>query len=130
MSAANMRAADGPNDVLTHYERGHTARSLKMLSDRRAHTAGLSLTKVKLATTVDGEEARLVMSADDRLVAVLVSVVDEHSPAGTWFLEAGFGPCQQAVGPIFANLDEACSWIRQELQAELTASPAAHRTPA
>jgi len=67
-------------------------------------------------TGSDDREGRLVLS-DGQLVAVLVRLADamHGKERGGWFLEAGFGPCQSPVPPVFGNLDEAQVWVRQQL---------------
>ncbi|UYW24767.1 hypothetical protein OKC48_15945 [Methylorubrum extorquens] len=50
------------------------------------------------------------------LVAVLVRLSDEHGPeAGKWFLETGFGRVDDPNPPIFADLEEAQTWITSRL---------------
>lgn len=75
----------------------------------------LSLQPVQIATGSDDVEGRLVFS-DGSLVAVLVHLSDQHDAyAGKWFLEAGFGPVNPICPPLFADLDQAQFWIREQL---------------
>lgn len=77
----------------------------------------LLLRPVPVHTGSGDQEGQLVL-ADGRLVAVLVHL-DDTSHAGlvgAWFLEAGFGPCAHVVAPIFADLDDAKRWIRQQFE--------------
>lgn len=75
----------------------------------------LRLQPVRVATGSDDIESHLVF-ADGFLVAVLVQLSDEHEDeAGHWFLEAGFGRVDDTNPPIFADLDEAQSWITDQL---------------
>ena len=56
------------------------------------------------------------MFANDRLVAVLVRLSEEHGKkAGRWYLEHGFGKLDGLVQPIFADLDEAQDWVAQRI---------------
>ena len=88
-----------------------------MQTDEGGSAGALVLQPLEVATTPEGEEGRMVMK-DGRLVAVLVRLgaADGELSEGCWFLEAGFGPCQTAVPPIFASLDEATLWLSQQLQ--------------
>jgi hypothetical protein len=62
------------------------------------------------------EEGVLVFDEQQRLVAVLVRLSDQHEVApGQWFMEAGFGPLGGITDPAFADLDAAQSWISQRL---------------
>lgn len=85
---------------------------------------GLSLRPVRLATTPDGEEGRLVVTSTGLLIAILVLLdptsEDADPSGGSWFLEAGFGPCQTACPPIFAGLNDACSWIAARVRTKLS----------
>ena len=75
----------------------------------------LHLQPVRVATDSHDEASELVFH-DDRLVAVLVRLPDEHGDdAGMWFLEAGFGRVDHPVPPKFADLDEAQAWIQRQL---------------
>ncbi|MFB0490120.1 hypothetical protein ABIE45_002706 [Methylobacterium sp. OAE515] len=78
----------------------------------------LRLQPVQVATNSDDTESRLVF-ADGFLVAVLVRLSEQHEDeAGKWFLEAGFGPVDPLFPPLFADLDEAQSWILEQLPSE------------
>ncbi|MBX9934884.1 MAG: hypothetical protein K2Y56_25820 [Methylobacterium sp.] len=53
--------------------------------------------------------------AERYLVAVIVQLSDDHDDEGRWFLEAGFGRIDDPNAPTFADLDEAQSWIADQL---------------
>ncbi|MDR7038625.1 hypothetical protein J2X36_003395 [Methylobacterium sp. BE186] len=75
----------------------------------------LHLEPIRVATGSGDEEGRLVLM-QDRLVAVLVRLSEQHGPdAGRWFLEAGLGPLAGPDQPSFAGLDEAQDWILRRL---------------
>ncbi|KAA0121634.1 hypothetical protein CIW48_22835 [Methylobacterium sp. P1-11] len=75
----------------------------------------LTLQPVQIATGSDDVEGQLVF-ADSSLVAVLVQLSDQHDyDAGKWFLEAGFGPIDPILPPLFADLEEAKTWIVEQL---------------
>ncbi len=60
------------------------------------------------------EEELLVFDVEQRLVAVLVRLSEQHEhQVGHWFLEAGFGRLDGPNHPVFADLDEAQDWIEQ-----------------
>jgi hypothetical protein len=73
----------------------------------------LGFQPVIVDTNAPDEEGRLVF-ANDRLVAVLVRLSEEHGrKAGRWYLEQGFGKLEGLVPPIFTDLDEAQDWLAQ-----------------
>jgi hypothetical protein len=75
----------------------------------------LQLQPVRVATGSRDTESQLVFN-DGFLVAVLVHLSDEHADAaGRWFLEAGFGRVDDPHAPTFADLDEAQTWIADQL---------------
>lgn len=82
----------------------------------------MTITIERLPVRVDGgvREGALVLH-DGVLHAVLSSLggadLPEDHVAGTWFLEAGMGPCgvlKHAEELIFATLDEAAAWVERE----------------
>jgi hypothetical protein len=74
----------------------------------------LTLQPVRVATGHD--EEGLLVFAEDRLVAVLVRLTEEHDDlTGQWFLETGFGPLDGPSSPTFADLEAAQEWIGQRL---------------
>ena len=76
----------------------------------------LILEPARVETGSTDEEGYLVR-ADGRLVAVLVRLSEEQGElVGSWFLEAGFGPCVAVDGPVFKSLAEAEAWIQERLQ--------------
>jgi hypothetical protein len=61
---------------------------------------------------------------DGQLVAVLARLDgDAHDPAmkSWWNLEAGFGPCQAVGDHLFQTLEDAETWVRQEVAAHNSA---------
>ena len=75
----------------------------------------LSTTPVRVATGHD-EEGCLVF-VDDRLLAVLVRLSEEHEDAaGRWFLEAAFGVLDRHEHPIFADFDAGLAWIASRVR--------------
>jgi hypothetical protein len=75
----------------------------------------LTFEPVRVATGGEDEEGRLVF-ADERLVAVLVRLSDQHDAlAGQWFFEAGFGRLDRPNRPIFADLRAAQAWVERRL---------------
>jgi len=73
----------------------------------------LSLQSVRVATGFD-EEGVLVFDEEQRLVAVLVRLLDDNEVApGQWYVEAGFGRLNGINRPAFAALDAALGWIGQ-----------------
>jgi hypothetical protein len=89
------------------------------------------ITLQPMSVMIDGgaHDGQLVLS-DGHLVAVLSHVTREETAGGGgqaegWFLEAGFGPCGPLASvrpPVFAELEEAIAWVRNRLDAELSAS--------
>ena len=74
-----------------------------------------TLQPVRVGTGAD-EEGMLVFDRDQRLVAVLTHLGDQHDGlSGHWFLEAGFGWLDGPNNPTFADLDAAQTWISQSL---------------
>jgi hypothetical protein len=76
----------------------------------------LTLQPVRVANGHD-EEGVLVF-AQDRLLAVLVQLSDEHEEpeiVGRWFLETGFGRLDGPDHPTFPDLEAAQTWISRQL---------------
>ncbi len=74
---------------------------------------------VVVNTGAGGQDGLLVF-VNQQLVAVLVLMNSNHdldtTLDGKWFLEAGFGPCQDwNKGQIFATQDEAMTWVRTQI---------------
>ena len=68
---------------------------------------------VTVDTNAPDEEGCLVF-ADNRLVAVLVRLSNEHGrKAGCWYLEHGFSKLDGLAHPIFTDLNEAQDWVAQ-----------------
>ena len=81
----------------------------------------LTFQPMQVATGFD-EEGMLVLDEKQRLVAVLVRLLDGNEVApGQWYLEAGFGGIDGTNHPLFSNLDRAEDWISERV---------AHRAPA
>ena len=77
----------------------------------------LLLRPVRLANGID-EEALLVFGEDERLLAILTHLSDEHgASSGHWFLEVAFGRSFGRDQPTFATLDAAQEWITRGLAA-------------
>ena len=74
----------------------------------------LTLRPVWLGTDTADENGRLV-SAGDRLVAVLLQLAEGHEAEGHWFLEHGFGRLDVPVPPTFLDLKAAEHWIAGRL---------------
>jgi hypothetical protein len=75
--------------------------------------------EVSVLASHDDRHARLAF-VDDMLAAVIVRLDDEaHGDlVGTWFLEAGFGCCADAMlRRPFATLDAARVWIAERYRA-------------
>jgi hypothetical protein len=73
----------------------------------------LLLRPVRLANGID-EEAMLVFGEDERLLAILTHLGDEHgASSGHWFLEVAFGRFYGREQPTFPDLDAAQNWIKQ-----------------
>ena len=74
------------------------------------------LQPIRVATDSSDEDGRLVL-VDGRLVAVLVHLQDSgHDElTGSWFLEAGFGPCATPACETFKSLNAAQIWIMDRL---------------
>ncbi len=53
----------------------------------------------------------------EHILVILISSTDTNSEQknALWYLEAGFGPCDQQ-GIMFETLDDASSWIRSRLE--------------
>jgi hypothetical protein len=76
----------------------------------------LTLQPVRVETGSNDQEGCLVFS-DERLVAVLVRLSDQHDDlAGHWYYEHGFGPFDGPAHPVFGSLDAAQAWIEQRRQ--------------
>ncbi|MBY0296264.1 MAG: hypothetical protein K2X71_09540 [Methylobacterium sp.] len=81
-----------------------------------------------LVDTGGVDEQGCLLFVDERLVAVLVRLErdDELKPElwGRWFVEAGFGPCQQANSAMtFASTDEAIAWACEQVAQAGTHAP-------
>jgi hypothetical protein len=71
----------------------------------------LTLEPVPVETGGPDEEGSLAF-VDGRLAAVLVRLSEQHGErAGSWCIEAGFGPFDGPNHPIFADLDAARAWM-------------------
>ena len=74
----------------------------------------LHLQSVRVAAGPD--EEGLLVFADERLVAVLTHLSNQHDKlAGHWFLEAGFGLLGGCSHPTFTDLDAAQDWMGRHL---------------
>ena len=83
--------------------------------------AEITFQSIRVATeSGGGAEGRLVL-AGGTLIGVLVLLsAESHNPhagpAGTWCLDAGFGPCA-GVDKTFSSLEEARQWIARHADA-------------
>ena len=76
----------------------------------------LFLQPVQVATGSPDEKGLLVFDDDQKLVALLVQLSDEHEDkTGQWFYEAGFGPMDGPDHPVFPDLDAAQEWITKRM---------------
>ena len=63
------------------------------------------------------DEDGCLMFVNDRLVAVLVRLSEQHgSQAGSWYFEHGFGRLDGPSHPLFSELDEAQDWVAERLR--------------
>jgi hypothetical protein len=79
----------------------------------------LNITFQPIPVALDDEkvEGRLVL-ADSHLVAVLVMLSPSHEEfAGKWFAEALFGSLAEQGHPVFADLEEARTWVMSHVGA-------------
>ncbi len=76
----------------------------------------LHLQPTQVATGSADTDGLLVFLGSS-LVAVLVRLSDDHGDdTGKWYLEAGFGRLNTAIGPTFPILDEASEWIMRQFE--------------
>jgi hypothetical protein len=67
----------------------------------------------RIATLRDSEDACLVL-ADGVVMALLVRLDGDATIKPGWFLQIGFGPCDQE-GIVFETLEDAAAWVEQRL---------------
>ena len=75
----------------------------------------------RIATSRDSEEACLVL-ADGIVMAVLVRLDADATSNPAWYLQMGFGPCDQE-GVVFETLEAAAAWVDQNLAANRDKAP-------
>ena len=75
----------------------------------------------RIATITDSEEACLVL-ADGIVMAVLVRLDADATIKPGWYLQTGFGPCDQE-GVVFETLEAAAAWVDQNLAANRDKAP-------
>ncbi|WP_407519654.1 hypothetical protein [Methylobacterium oryzisoli] len=73
-----------------------------------------------LVDTGGADERGCLLFVNERLVAVLVYLEQDEDLKpelwGRWFVEAGFGPCQQGnTATTFASTDEAIRWACEQV---------------
>jgi hypothetical protein len=89
----------------------------------------LTLQPVEVMTGSHDQDGRLVF-ADGQLAAVLVHLDDpvHEDERGGWFLEVGFGPCSRSHQPVFGSLEDAETWVQEQVRVALvcSASGSAH----
>jgi hypothetical protein len=70
---------------------------------------------VRVRTGSPDEEGLLVLR-DERLVAVLVRLSEQHAEdAGKWVVEAGFAFPDTARDQVFTELDDAEAWFNRHI---------------
>ena len=75
----------------------------------------VALQPVRVDTGSADQQGCLVF-VDDRLVAVLVRLSEQHDDkAGRWFLEHGFGRLDGPAHPTFDDIGTAQAWIAGRL---------------
>jgi hypothetical protein len=75
----------------------------------------LTTRPVRVATGHE-EEGCLVFDEEERLVALLVRLSEDHEIApGQWYYEAGFGPLDGPDHPTFATLKDAQEYVTERL---------------
>jgi hypothetical protein len=79
-------------------------------------TVTIELRPCRVATSESSEEGCLVV-ANDVIAALLVRLDDETAGEKGWFLQIGFGPCNEE-GLLFTTLDDAGKWAAQRLEAD------------
>jgi hypothetical protein len=90
---------------LTRIEPGPMATSIEFQSCRLA--------------TIGGSEEACLVFADGILMALLVRLDGEATSKPGWFLQMGFGPCDQE-GLVFETWQAAAAWVEQQLTANRT----------
>ena len=68
----------------------------------------------RIATIGSSEEACLVL-ADRTVAALLVRLDGEGASERGWYLQIGFGPCEQE-GVVFETLEGAAAWVDQRIR--------------
>ena len=76
----------------------------------------LTLQPARVATGSDEEGMLVFTDEQQRLVAVLTRLSEQHEgAAGHWYLEAGFGRLDGPNHPTFPDLQAAQEWITQRM---------------
>jgi hypothetical protein len=73
----------------------------------------LDFQSCRIATISDSEEACLML-ADGVVMAVLVRLDRDAPDEPGWYLQVGFGPCDQE-GLLFESTAAAAAWVEQRL---------------
>ena len=77
----------------------------------------MTLTTMPVRVAAGNDEEGCLVFSDDRLLAVLVRLSDQHGElAGHWFLEAGFGEIDMLEHPTFADLSAALEWLGRRIR--------------
>jgi len=103
----------GPERTRAMADRLTTApRSDHLVRKAAGTTLNLLLEPTRVATSSADEDGRLVF-ANGRLVLLADEV--HAGRVGSWYLEAGFGPCANEVPPTFATINAALAWVQRQL---------------
>jgi hypothetical protein len=80
----------------------------------------LNITFQPIPVALDDEKVEgCLVLVDSHLVAVMVRLSPSHEElAGKWFAEALFGSLAEEDKPVFADLEEARTWIMSRVQAD------------
>jgi hypothetical protein len=74
---------------------------------------------IRVAASADQSEQGFLIFADGILVAVISRLEEtvDGELRSSWFLEAGFGPCDGIIpAPIFKSHEEAERWVSTRLE--------------
>jgi len=79
-----------------------------------AGNANLTYESCRIATSSDEEEGRICIR-DGIIFALLVRQTGDIPSEQGWYLQCGFGPCDQE-GLVFASLEKAGTWIDRRVK--------------
>ena len=91
--------------------------AVRLIKDRAFQPMAISIEfqSCRIATIKGSEEACLVL-ADGIVMALLVRLDGGATIKSGWYLQIGFGPCNQE-GVVFETSVAAAAWIEQRLAA-------------